>query len=126
MTVLRYFTRADIALIVALFTLSAVGFGIARRNAVPGGHIVVEVDGRTVMELSLDQDVTTSVAGPLGDTVLEVHDHGVAITDSPCPNKYCIRMGSLELRGEMAVCVPNRVVVIVTGGGDEGFDGVVQ
>ena len=125
--VFRYFTRGDIALIAGLLVLSVAGFAGVQRYSFNGKHVVVEVDGSRVLELSLDRDVTTTVTGPLGETIISIKDGSVRIADSPCPHHYCVRMGPLRHRGEIAVCVPNRVIVTVTGGSDrDSFDGVTQ
>ncbi len=125
--VFRYFTRGDIFLIAVLLLLSVVGFAVVSHYSFTGKHAVVEVDGSRVLELSLNQDVTTTVTGPLGETVIIVEGGSAQIADSPCPNHYCVRMGRIRHRGEIAVCVPNRVIVTITGGSDrDSFDGVTQ
>jgi len=125
--IFKYITRGDIVLVAALVVLSCAWFFVLHGHGFDGKHAVVEVDGRRVMELSLDQDVTKTVAGPLGETAITVEDGSVRIADSPCPTHYCIRMGRLKHRGEIAVCVPNRVVVSIKGGREgDSFDGVTQ
>jgi len=121
----RYVTRADVVLIVTLLLVSGVTLGYLTRFGFAGKHTVVEVDGHRVLELPLDRDVTTSVHGPLGETVIAVEDGTVRIVSSPCPHGYCVRMGRLRFAGETAVCVPNHVIVTITGG-SRGYDGVTQ
>jgi len=123
----RYFTRGDIVLVAVMLALSAASFTAVHGFAFSGKHALVEVEGRVVMELALDRDAVHTVTGPLGETRIVVEGGTVRIDDSPCPNHYCIRMGRLKYRGEIAVCVPNRVVVTIKGGSDdESFDGVTQ
>lgn len=123
----RFFTRGDILLIVILTLVSAGSIAFTNVLARGGKHAVVEVDGKRVLELPLDQDVHTTVTGPLGETYIEIHDGAVGITDSPCPHKYCMHMGMIRSMGELVVCVPNRVVIsIVNGDESEALDGVTQ
>jgi len=125
--VLRYFTAGDIVLIVGILLCSAVGFFSVQDLGIAGKHVVVEVDGRRVLEIPLDRDAVQSVRGPLGETVIVVENGVARIAASPCPLHYCERMGSIKHRGEIIVCVPNRVVVSIRGGGGkESFDGVTQ
>jgi len=120
-------TRGDIVLICLLLAAAASGFMLAPHAAGAGGHAVVEVDGRRVLEVPLDRDVTIPVTGPAGESVIVVEDGAVRIDTSCCPHRICVRMGSLRAPGEVAVCVPNRLVVSVTGGsGQAEFDGVTQ
>ena len=125
--ILRYFTRGDIVLIAGFLILALAGFAGVYQYGFGGKHVVVYVNGRSAMELPLDSDVTKSVTGPLGETVIVVENGTARIEHSPCPNHYCERMGKIKYRGEIAVCVPNRVVVSIKGGSDsESFDGVTQ
>ena len=127
MNLLKYFTKGDIILVVVLVILSVASIAGIRNFHNGGKHVVVEVDGRHVMELSLDSNVTETVKGPLGETVIVVENGTAKITDSPCPHKYCIRMGSISRRSEIIVCVPNYVFLTISGGGEkESFDGITQ
>ena len=125
--IFRYFTRGDIFLITGLLVLSIAYFSVVYQYSFNGKHAVVEVNGRRVLELPLDRDVTTTVTGPLGETVIVVENRSVRIADSPCPNHYCVRMWRLRHRGGITVCVPNRVIVTIRGGSErDSFDGVTR
>ena len=125
--IFRYFKRGDTTLIAVLLVLSTVSLASVHHYGFNGRHAVVEVNGHRVLELSLDRDVTTTVNGPLGETVIIVEDRTVRIADSPCPHHYCVRMGRLRHRGEIAVCVLNNIVLTISGGNDHNsYDGVTQ
>lgn len=125
--ILRHVTKGDAILIAALLLLSLFGFFIAGHWGMGGKHVVVEVNGRRQLELPLGSDARESVKGPLGETVIVVEKGDVHIESSPCPNKHCVHMGSISRRGEILVCVPNRVVVSIKGGnGHDELDGVTQ
>jgi hypothetical protein len=98
---------------VALSAASAYGPGKGRAEAVISGR-----DGQWVYPLSADRDI--AVAGPLGDTHIEIRAHSIHIEDSPCPNKTCIAAGSIAASGQWIACLPNRVFVRVEGGGASG------
>ena len=127
MNLLKYFTKGDILLVAVLLIVSFASITGLRGLGSGNKHVVVEVDGQFVMELSLDKNVTESVRGPLGDTVIVIENGTARITESPCPHHYCARMGSISRRGEIIVCIPNRVLVSIRGGNDEeSVDGVTQ
>ena len=44
--------------------------------------------------------------------------------DSPCRDKICVRAGWLERPGDVAVCLPQRVIVEIRGAERRGVDGV--
>jgi hypothetical protein len=71
-------------------------------------------DGEWIYPLSIDRDV--SVAGPLGDTRIEIRGKSARIVDSPCPNKTCIASGAIAKPGQWLACLPNRVFVRIEGG----------
>jgi hypothetical protein len=127
MSILRFVKPGDIVLGGVLLAAAGVlGFGTGSRYA-GEKHVVVEVSGERVMELSLDSDVTRTVRGPLGDTVIKIEGGTVRVIDSACPNDLCIKMGSISSAGDAVVCVPNHVIVTIRGGkSDEELDGVTK
>jgi len=65
--------------------------------------------------VSLSEDSTLTVHGPLGDSVIEIHQGRIRFTESPCQGKQCIHAGWLHTAGSFAACLPNRVSVTVLG-----------
>ena len=123
----RYYTRGDVILTVFCVLVSLASIAWVRVWYDSGKHVVVNVDGHRVLELSLDTDVTTTVTGPLGDTTVRVSNGAVSITESPCPHGYCKHMGPIGHRGEVIVCVPNHIMITITGGSNaESYDGITQ
>jgi hypothetical protein len=65
--------------------------------------------------LSLNQQRTLAVPGPLGNTIVAI-DHGkVRIVSDPSPRQYCVKQGWLEQAGQIAMCLPNQVSVELLG-----------
>jgi len=60
-----------------------------------------------------------SVAGPLGETLVQIHDGRAAIVSSPCNGQTCVAAGELQKNGQWAACLPNRVFILIEGAGDE-------
>ena len=77
--------------------------------------VVISAPGHAPLELSLHRDRQLRVAGPLGDSVLEVKDGRIRFVDSPCRGKQCVHSGWLARAGDFAACLPNRVSVTVVG-----------
>ena len=67
-------------------------------------------------EVSLAKAQTLYVKGELGNSVLEVKDHQIRFTHSPCHNKVCVHYGWLTHSGEVMACIPNHIVVEIVGG----------
>ncbi len=124
----RYVTRGDIVLICILTFLSLASLGGMRYMSFSGNHVVIEVDGRRVSDLSLDRDAKATATGPLGETVVVVENGVVQVESSPCPRDHCMHMGKIRYSGEILVCIPNRVFVSIRGSADKEpiFDGVSE
>ena len=61
-----------------------------------------------------EEEISLAVYGK--EVLLEVKNHRIAFISSDCPDKVCIHNGWLAREGEQAVCLPNRVSVILTDG----------
>jgi hypothetical protein len=76
-----------------------------------GQTVRIEMDGKPVYILPIGRNKSVSVEGPLGKTNIEIKDHKVRITESPCNNKHCIRQGWTQ-QGTI-ICLPNRILVTI-------------
>lgn len=114
---LKSATIADKILLFILVILSFSGIIWIREGLPKGRTVRIEVNGRPVYILPADKEKIVSVEGPEGRTVVEIRDHRVRVTESPCQNKLCIKQGWVE--SGAIVCLPNRVVITIGGQGNE-------
>jgi hypothetical protein len=111
----------DVAAIVV--SLAVVGaFALGAWGGGPPAQVVVEASG-TRFRYPLAQDRVERVAGPLGDTVVEIRGGRVRVIDSPCPDKLCVAAGEVTRQGQFVACLPNRVSVSPEGRDETGVDG---
>lgn len=113
--------------LILLLTVSLVA-GLALWQWQPAEHAagaVVWLDGEAIHHLDLSRDTRLSVQGPIGTTAVQVHAGRIRVTESPGPRQICVRAGWLQSPGDTAVCLPNRVIVEVTGE-DPRFDAINQ
>lgn len=88
-----------------------------------GSEVRIEVSGALRYTFPLSLDRTVAVDGPLGSTLIEIRDGKVRVKESPCHNRICMHQG--WIRSGAVVCLPNRVIVTVSGPGGKGeFDGI--
>ena len=74
---------------------------LIKRGALADGlHETLTIEGAAVNEICID-----------GQTV--------CFSESTCPDQVCVRSGLLTRAGQTAVCLPNRVIVRLTGGEPE-------
>ena len=72
----------------------------------------------------LESDRTIEVEGPLGKTVVVIEDGSVRVSSSPCPEKICVKSGPISRPGRWIACLPNRVIISVTGRSEQELDGL--
>lgn len=65
--------------------------------------------------LSLNQQRTLEVPGPLGYTIVAIENGRVRVVSDPSPRQYCVKQGWLEQAGQVAMCLPNQVSVELLG-----------
>ncbi len=119
-------TAADRVLLFFLIIATSFSFSFVRHVFPKGTEVEVKVDGRIAYRLPIDVDRIVSVKGPLGVTHIEIKNNKVRAIDAPCENKLCVRQGWID-RGSI-ICVPNRVIVSVTGGNSkkDGLDAITE
>ncbi len=76
---------------------------------------IVRSGGKIVGEFPLAQDRTIPVQGPLGVSLIAIHQRRARVAQDPSPRQYCVKQGWLARQGEMAVCLPNQVSVELAG-----------
>ena len=86
----------------------------------------ITVSGEEYGSYSLEEDQVIKV----GDTnVCEIKDKKVSMISADCPDQLCIHQRTIQLQGETIVCLPNKVVLEITGTrqtDQEALDGVVN
>lgn len=61
-----------------------------------------------------------------GRNIIEVRDESIAIVEADCPDKLCVKAGSLTKAGETAACLPHGLLVEVKGGPGTAQDDVIM
>lgn len=122
----RYLTFGDKVLICCLILLSLVSYPFIRNVTQEGNSVQIEVDGKVYNVVSLHTEQTFAVPGPLGNTIVVIHDKEVHVSESPCRAKICVRTGHISRTGQLIVCVPNKVVVRVIGEEELPYDAVTR
>lgn len=109
-------TAADTFLFIFLIVVSVTGLVFIKEVLPKGTEVIIEVNGKAAYTISLHEERAVEVQGINGTTRVEVKNTKIRVTDSPCPDKLCIKQGWIE-RGAI-VCLPNRVIVRVNNGTD--------
>ena len=77
------------------------------------------MNGELVAAVDLSA-LTGPVEIPVGEHVTVQAEPGrIRVLESDCPDKLCEKMGWSSSPAKPLICLPNRVTVVVLGGGDE-------
>lgn len=83
----------------------------------PAVFVEISIDGIPVETLDLKNDQEYTIKNDGGGTNILIIKNGEAwVTEASCPDKICIHQGKISRDGEMIVCLPNRMIVKISGG----------
>lgn len=68
----------------------------------------------------LNQDRHIRVRGAIGESVIHIRHGKVRMEQAPCQHQYCVQQGWLSHAGQVALCLPNQVSIVLLG--NAGFD----
>lgn len=104
--------RGDIIVATVLLLIAAIsGVGILILSPAPQ-YAVITSDGTELARLPLDTDCVYQI----GDTnTIEISGGQVKMIDADCPDKICIHTGKISQSGQTIVCLPNKVVISISG-----------
>jgi hypothetical protein len=109
-------------MVIILLALGLTGFSAFAVYAKPQNAVYVRIEGPAQQwQFPLDAEETVAVTGPLGDTIIRIHNKEAWVESSPCDNKVCIAGGHLHTRGEWLACLPNTVFLLIEGNGEAAY-----
>ena len=123
-TVLQLLTRGDKILASVLILISILSFTVLKAVKQPGQIAVIKVENRQKFSKNLNKAEKFSVSGHISATGIEIVDGAIRIIGSACPQKLCVRQGSIRQIGEIIVCVPNKLIISIGGTRKDKFDAI--
>ena len=111
--------KADFIFLLAAAAICLVLFFARSQQRTQGSFAVVEVDGELYGRYDLRKEQEIGI----GDTNrICIEDGTVRMIEADCPDHLCIHQGRISSRGEMIVCLPNRVSVQIDTPDADGPD----
>jgi len=107
--------KKDLLVLSIIFLIISLAYIISSFHKTGGDTVLIQVDGKDFLHLSLDEDRIVKVSGPLGVSIVEIKDGRVRMLSSPCPDKLCIKEGYIDKAGQVIICIPNRIVIKIEG-----------
>ena len=87
----------------------------------------IVLDGETIGTYDLTgltEPVTLTVDQADYPLTIQLEPGRVRIAESACPGLDCVHTGWISLAGQQIICLPNRLVISLTGASDPDFDAV--
>ncbi|MBI5207975.1 MAG: NusG domain II-containing protein [Candidatus Firestonebacteria bacterium] len=75
----------------------------------------IEIDGNPYKTLNIDKNSIVELKGITGIIRIEIKNKKVRIINSTCPNQICVKTGWIEKTGDILICLPNKLVVKISG-----------
>lgn len=108
--------KNDVLLIAALLIVAGAVWLVMTLNDKSGAQAEISVDGAVIHTASLDENTVITVGDDTHYNIVAVKDGNVCVTEASCPDHTCIKQGQKSKDGEMIVCLPNKMIITITGG----------
>ena len=116
--------RWDLAVVALAAVLVGASFAWGYAPRVAPTHAVVATRSGERLLLPLATPTTRTITGRHGPTRIEVQDGRARVAASTCTQRLCVRAGWLTRSGDTAACLPNGVLLRLTGGRDPDHDAI--
>lgn len=120
----RRFGWADA--LAAAFVLALAGLVFLLFYGGRGDHptaAVISVDGTEVQRVALprtgEEPLLIQPEGLPYPLTIRISGGEVCVWESGCPSQDCVHSGTISRSGESIICLPNRLVIQLTGGGEQ-------
>lgn len=114
--------NAKVILLLLVLVGAACATYVLLRPAGTGVVARITLDGELVEEIDLSavtEPYTFTLEGPGGFTNTIQVEHGrIRVLEAGCPDQVCVNQGYISDGTVPIVCLPNRLVIEIVGGGD--------
>lgn len=122
--------KNDLFLILILLLAASAWWGFTQWSAGSAGPSQVKIWQDKILVGTYPLDAPQSVTLPLdssyGHNVLVIENGTVRMEESSCPDQVCVHTGTIDKPGQTIVCLPNRVVIEITGSKESPIDDLSQ
>lgn len=88
-----------------------------------GNMAVISIDGEVYERIDLqgvEEAYDIEISSRFGTNTVHVEPGRISVTHADCPDKVCVRQGSITGPGIPIVCLPNRLAILIEGGELDG------
>ena len=115
--------KSDWILVLAIFLAVCLSAGFLYGSRDRGYCVSIQIDGAEYGRYDLSADRVIEI----GETNrLEIRDGKASMVHADCPDQLCVHQKAISKDRETIVCLPNRVVVQITGGEEGVYDSIAK
>ena len=96
-------------IIITLLIIISLIFNFINKEKALNAHVYFDSD--LVLTIDLNKDNKYEVDGLLGKVIIEVKNKEIRVVEENSPNHLCSRQGFVSNKGDIIVCLPNKVIV---------------
>ena len=113
-------------ILASIALLAAGGFLLLQLTREAGSQVEIAQNGVILYTLPLSENQEISI--PSGDgegyNIVTIQGGKVQVTAASCPDQVCVKRGATHYTADPIVCLPNKLVITVTGAAAAELDGV--
>ena len=114
--------KADIILFIIILAVGLAVTVLPLAGTISDPKVKVTVDGETYGIYSLAEDQTIEIVRETPDgtlsNVLVIQSGTCFMESASCHNQICVEHAPISGQGGVIVCLPNKVIIEIVGGGD--------
>lgn len=125
----KFLRKQDIFLFVGILIIAGLlGLLCHGGKTKQGAVLRVTLAGELYGEYPLDMDTEISVGKNFDHNLFSIADGKVQMLEANCPDRYCVKQGSIQMSNETIICLPHRLVleIVQKQGDDEALDAIVK
>lgn len=108
-------TRADHILILLIVCILPLLYLHLWFSDEPANFLLIQTGSNAPVTETLRPDRMLHIAGPLGESIVEIRNSRTRFVSSPCIGQVCVHSGWLSNAGGFAACLPNRISLRLIG-----------
>ncbi|MCL2087855.1 MAG: NusG domain II-containing protein [Oscillospiraceae bacterium] len=109
----RFAGRIDLLIISVLLAACSVWIFISELPASDDIVAQIKQGNEILIEINLSQNRSDEVIILSDHVKVKIEGGSIGFADVDCPDKLCERTGMLSRRGSRAVCLPNRMAIVI-------------
>lgn len=120
--IVNKFKKGDIILIAVILLIALIFMGVRwlqdRTQIKNSGNYsaTIKIDNEIYKTVELTTETQyVEIRNDRGYDILKIHDNGIEVVESDCPQKICFTFGLISKPRETIICIPMRMVIEING-----------